>query len=698
MNLQKHLDEHNALGLIRTTRKIGNTVELNPSNLGGYSSAALAIADVPSGGTLKLIGDYDIAVHGAISLSYAIEIIGSGWAYNEAGAQIGRKGTKIINTGGSPAANSILFSGATQTRMDNIRISNLTITHHGAGAAVLIQNAIYTHINDLDLQMEQIGYSGIEIDPVLPNGDGFFTRISRCAVRHFTTYGIRLKGKGSQDFIEYCNIGTSKITGTPICIDIFGGDKHVKKTECGGSGGTVNVTGIRLQSTAAYQPTLTADATGNTFEDIVFEACGNCFDINPGNTLSYVTGATFRNCQWQPGSTGTIFMKMDYAKNCSIEHLQSYGGGNARTATLMNLSANTSNIVFHLQDKTLAGVPVATNTALLNIIDAGVNNSIIYNSATDKDLININSVLPTNTKAKVLFPYNNIMSSGTGYDMVRSLSAQQFLYPSYKTPETIVPIANCKIWLSASNLSTLYKDTGKTQPVTTNGDVVQAWVDNNLAVRTTNSFIKATNPPVYHSNANGLGIPGVYFDGTLDRCLVGPILDIIGSAITIIAIVTTDPSIVLSGSAQHSPIGRYWRSTALGFKAELDGAFNMYSVITTSGAIAGPVSNHGLNSPCPGKMYTMYVAYDDADTVSTRIGANVENSPTTSDTGNGTISNGTTNWNWAIGAAHNGVGGSTDIMHGWIHEIMVFDVKLTKAQIDELCLPFLMKTKTRSLQ
>ena len=88
----------------------------------------------------------------------------------------------------------------------------------------------------------------------------------------------------------------------------------------------------------------------------------------------------------------------------------------------------------------------------------------------------------------------------------------------------------------ATDISTLFKDTAATTPVTANGDVVKCWVDKSALAP--HNAIEATNGPTYLNAASGAGgTPSLKFDGVSQKLTSSALFNTnFGAAATIICV------------------------------------------------------------------------------------------------------------------------------------------------------------------
>ncbi len=372
--------------LFETTKLTGNVLNLNPSSLGDFSSASLAINAIPDGGTLHLINTYDASIHGKITLKRPISIKGNGYGKTIDGKYVG---TKILNTV-SPLPSVIEFDGD-GVGMHNTVMEDILIEHNGDDYAMKIKSMAFGEYNNVLINCNYIGKGGVRV--LDGDSSSFWHVLRRVRIRNFTHSGVWFDSpRGSKNELWNCHIQSnhpSAIAGVILSTKdtlIHSGQINV-----------INGPSVLLMPTTYYGN----DLVGNVIDSVLSEKNQPIVEFGMQDEHLTVTGTTGKG-------TGSIVLSNTHGhnKNKMAGTLATITGGtfdNGTYRVLLNDKLGNSltltdkdgypvsfkgesvSIDFHLNPVHLKSVQCVVRNPVTNMVGAEATNKkfVVFNYAKD---------------------------------------------------------------------------------------------------------------------------------------------------------------------------------------------------------------------------------------------------------------------------------------------------------------------------
>jgi len=242
---------------------------------------------------------------GLVSTDKIKAIYGAWWQRNAAeasdGSTIRAKDTSVVNL---LTIESTTPTSQKTTDLDNLQVAHLTLEHKGAGAALLIDNIIRSQVDDLYIDCNNEGMTGVKFD-----NWGFFNLLTHSVITRFAGRGVWISGVGTQHTITDSHIESTSVTSVagietnrPGTI-VRGGQINVNNSGSGVGvlfnnisdasmeGGVVNGTlseydtGVKITGTTKYFHSVIVENTraslGSGQKMIIFDRAADCVLLNP---------------------------------------------------------------------------------------------------------------------------------------------------------------------------------------------------------------------------------------------------------------------------------------------------------------------------------------------------------------------------------------------------------------------------------
>lgn len=473
------------------TRKIGKSVFLWPSDTGEYTTAALAIADVDEGGTLWIMDTYDVTTHGTINITKSISIKGAGYSSSSWSGPANMVGSVITNTG-TTETNCILIDAGGTDALFHLSVKDIGIVHQATdGYAIVVKRMRWCDWDNITILCGNLGLGGIHFEgQPLPGTDpaegSWFQFLRNLHINNFTERGLWFdENIGSKNRIESCiiqalieNVGHIAAIELTAQKDYYICDCQI---DCGHLGAPTQedppIPGILINATAVN------GCRGHVIERCLTEHGGPLVrltstyeDPQPDpEDRNKCYDCMIRDCNTWIGADRPFMqiVEFDWAVRCIMETPLQYGkedkyGETAGSAEVCTFTANSKNNLAILHSRWGNSV----------ITDAGLNNTIKCMGMEDKALIKALRQWEVGHQHVEYSP-----SAGTALqrregntlgDM--SLDVWKPMHGEFHAEELLTS-ESCKLWLDASDLSTMWQGTSKVTPVTADADPVLYWAD-----------------------------------------------------------------------------------------------------------------------------------------------------------------------------------------------------------------------------
>lgn len=525
----------------------GETMYFNPDNLGVYANTAAVLAATPVAGTIKLINDYDVSVHGIIVILQPVTLEGSGHGYQPSG---GFQGTQILNNA-SNIDHCITVNDTTGIDLHGVHFKNLYINHQGQAQnayAIDIMDTTFCWLDNVHINCNRIGYGGIRHSKNISTS--FFIELRNCRINNFTCCGFYEENpSGSKNRIINCHI-QSDFSAASGAADADNADNLEDSSED-------FIADYLAIGHAVYN---TTDGTVGYIDAItsgtvlsIIDNFGNALDLFPLGTESYVIGPVAAvwvetedmfiqggqiNCDNAPSivcnvpvgfgkdikgviidqvlseenqpivvfqssdpgyfcrdcivrnpamafvNADRVLVKFDHAISCRLELPYGYSAPIAMTS-LGNICEFTANAKHNT-------AYVSGTFAVLPYIDNGINNTVVVSSSSDKQLLQSLKQWPLArqiTESSESLYYPMIRNAATNTDGILGAWAPVVGGGAWKEPDDYT---SCVMWLDASDTATMFSNLAGTTPAT-DTDPVLVWKDKTASVHEFNTQIAITS-------------------------------------------------------------------------------------------------------------------------------------------------------------------------------------------------------------
>lgn len=396
------IDAQSALiDVIGQSYRSGNTVYYDADNRGPYTDVANAAADVPDGGTLKLVRGYSVDSEGVLQLSRPISIDGMSFSQID-GTEYG---TVIDNTTNVTDSPPIQIDASATAGERAVTLSNFHVKHHGPTSfGVEILGSYQNTIRNVEVECDGSGYGGFHL------GEGTFsTSLHTCKSIEATDYGFLIDGGGS-NFEFYDCIGTGSASGGATALEtrqqgtsIFGG---VMQAEDG--------TGIRFKNDETYTPS--GGLVVGTYAEI---QTANVIDIDSSVSNPFTNVRVFfPRFRLDTGAAGVQNgVRFGNCRDCSVHYpmMANYIAG----GQMANWTADSQDCAIHL---------TPSSRFAPYTVDAGATRpSVVYPyNMTDAQV----SQVVTDSNISIHVPYNQSQDSPVNWNGSNWMTAAS-AYSSY---------------------------------------------------------------------------------------------------------------------------------------------------------------------------------------------------------------------------------------------------------------------------
>lgn len=477
-----------------TSYKQGRTVYLNPDDLGTYATVAAALADVPVGGNLVLIADYDVSVHGTIEFAYGCSVHAAYFGSQSGGDGPFEGQAAILNhdnagSQGSPQASCIKFSNrGASTPVRNARVLDVPIKHGGSDYAIVMDNTRWFQVRDVSIYMYDgdpvVGYGGIRlmqqpgVDPVTVDEATFYGRIERCQIAGFDHAGVWIEDtRGSKNHIHDCKIRCFSTTNAVAGVIVSTKDTLIEDSQIDCPTGP----GVWVYAT---------DRAGKDVVGVVIKRVLNEHDAalvkSSSESGTYVVrDLEIDNPICASSHADRVYWEASHTYDSRMTRPLRYGSGDAQSAFLGKIADFAATAENNL-------VTVHGEHCQMGYTDAGRNNLLVVEHADDRQLLAGPNLRGWDGRARApqgeTFDGQLVRRADTGYDGGVD-GAWRPVGLAFNTPEDY---SGLKIYVDAGDLSTMFQDAEETTPVTGDGQSVLAWRDR-------------ADPSVVFSNRHAIG-------------------------------------------------------------------------------------------------------------------------------------------------------------------------------------------------
>ena len=447
--------------------------------IGSYTDAAAAIADVDSGGTLWLMDEYDVPTHGAIEITKAINIRGSGYAAESYSGPADHNGSVIRNDAGA-LPNCIVIDAGTTEKTFRTAIKDIAISHKGSDYAVDVYRSRWCTWNNFVILCSDTGIGGIKFSgQPLPGTDpangSWYQVLDGIHINNFTERGVWFnenigsKNKIINSTIESLVDNVAHVAAVEITAgkDIYIADSQINL----GDTETPSLPGILVNASSVN------DCYGIVIERCLTEYGGPLvrFTSSDGGTHKCYDSVV-RDCStWLfTDKPNMEFVEFDYAERCLFETpLQYVGenqyGGVSGSGILCTFTANSKDNLAILH----------SNWAEAVYVDNGLRNVVKCLHMPDAQYINALHQWPTGSQQTDFIDsasaslYRNPLTT-IGDQTAKVWNPQNGTWAA----ETLLTGSKCVLWLDAADTSTLWQDiAGSVTQADTDGDTVLYWDD-----------------------------------------------------------------------------------------------------------------------------------------------------------------------------------------------------------------------------